>query len=217
MRNLFGSAHMIVWNDRLTTAAVDGDEESLSILLRGHDAELRGRLADKIAPRYRAAFDVDDVLQVTYLEAFLRIAQFNRNGSDGFLAWLTRIAEHNLTDAIRALDCAKRPPRDRQIEPQMLDDRHLDLVSVLGGTATSPSHHAAKEEAKGLIDAAIDRLPPDYGKVVRMYDLEGRPVSEVANALKRSDGAVHMLKARAHDRLVELLGESTQFFFDERA
>lgn len=203
---------MIVSQDRLTAAAVGGDEEALCRLLRGRDAELRGRLAGRIAPKYRAAFDVDDVLQVTYLEAFLRIGQFNRDGSEGFLAWLTRIAEHNLTDAIRALDCAKRPPRNRQIKPQMLDDPHMDLITVLGGTVTSPSRHAAREEAKGLVEAAIERLPPDYRTVVRMYDLEGRPISEVAKALKRSAGAIHMLKARAHDRLAELLGESTQFF-----
>jgi DNA-directed RNA polymerase specialized sigma24 family protein len=41
-----------------------------------------------------------------------------------------------------------------------------------------------------------------------MFDLEGRPVQQIASALQRSEGAVYMLRARAHDRLREILGFS---------
>ena len=48
--------------------------------------------------------------------------------------------------------------------------------------------------------------------MIRLYDLEGRPIAEVAAEMGRSSGAVHMLRARAHDRLRELLGPESAFF-----
>ena len=49
---------------------------------------------------------------------------------------------------------------------------------------------------------------------MRLYDLECQPPQQVAEALGRSVGAVHMLRARAHDRLRELLGSASKFFSD---
>jgi len=48
--------------------------------------------------------------------------------------------------------------------------------------------------------------------VVRLYDLEELPAAEIAQRMGRSAGAIHMLKARAHDRLVDILGSSSSFF-----
>jgi hypothetical protein len=45
-----------------------------------------------------------------------------------------------------------------------------------------------------------------------MYDLEDRAIDDVTKALGRTRGAVHMLRARAHERLRELLGAESIFF-----
>ena len=58
----------------------------------------------------------------------------------------------------------------------------------------------------------LERLPADYAAAIRMYDLEGREIGEGASELGRSTGAVHMLRARAHDQLGALLGAETDFF-----
>jgi len=59
-------------------------------------------------------------------------------------------------------------------------------------------------------------LPPDYEKVVRLYDLQCKSAVEVAAELGRSEGAVYMLRARAHERLKQELGSSSQFFPERR-
>ena len=79
-------------DDNLISRAVDGDEDALSELLVRTDAALREQFYGRIGRRYRGAFSEDDVLQVTYLEAFLRIGQFQPNGEGSFLRWLIRIA-----------------------------------------------------------------------------------------------------------------------------
>ena len=64
------------------------------------------------------------------------------------------------------------------------------------------------------IEAALAKLLPSYAKVVRRCGVEGRAVAEVAAELGRSSGAVYMLRARALDRLRELLGSESRYFSD---
>ncbi len=53
--------------------------------------------------------------------------------------------------------------------------------------------------------AAIAQLPETYRQVVEQLDIEFRPAAEIAQALGRSVGTVYMIRARAHDRLREIL------------
>lgn len=202
---------MIQAENTLTTAAIAGEQEALRKLLLREDTHLRQCLAVRIRPTHRAAFDADDVLQVTYLEAYLRIEQFIPNGPGSFRAWVTRIAENNLQDAIRSLDRAKRPPRQRQVTLPNQDESHMSLFSLLGGTTSTPTKHLARKEAKSLLEAALGKLPDDYETVVRLNDLEALPAEMVAEAMNRTVASVYMLKARAHARLAELLGSGSNY------
>ncbi len=85
-------------------------------------------------------------------------------------------------------------------------------VEPPGTVGTTPSRHAARGEAHTALERAIAQLPEAYERVVRMYDLECRPAEEVAEALQRSVGAVFMLRARAHERLHEVMGDTSKYF-----
>lgn len=198
--------------DACLDRAIKGDDDALGRLVSTCHPELRRVIEKKIARRYRAAVGPDDVLQITYLEAFLRIEQFSPNGPDAFGRWLAQIAKNNLRDAIRGLDCDKRPPRHRQLVFAPGSDSYTTLLGSLAASGTTPTRHASREEAKAMIEAALERMPPDYHKAIRLYDLEGQSIDDVAAALERKPGAVHMLRARAHDRLRELLGNPAKFF-----
>jgi RNA polymerase sigma-70 factor, ECF subfamily len=91
-------------------------------------------------------------------------------------------------------------------------DSYQGLLDMLGTISATPSRHAGREEARLLIERALQRLPADYADVIRLYDLAGKPIGEVAQTMKRSTGAVHMLRARAHDCLRESLGTESMFF-----
>lgn len=191
---------------RVVAAAVAGDNDALTRLLAECSPPLQARLAGKIAPAFRTVLDTDDVLQVTYLEAFQRIGRFEPRGPGAFLAWITRIAENNLLDAVRALERAKRPsPRLRM---QANDDSSVALYDRLVVTTTTPSRHAAKSEINAAVASALDCLPADYARVIHLYELNGHTSTEVADILGRSEGAVFMLRARALDQLRELLAGS---------
>lgn len=196
----------------LLNAAASGDLAALRKLLETHGPRLSAEIAAQIGPQWRSLVDAEDVMQVTYLEAFLQAQQLRGRDTAAFVAWLRRIAENNLRDAIKELSRKKRPDPGQRVHAPPGENSYVALVELLGQTTTTPSRHAARGELSGMMSAVLERLPTDYRAVIRMYDLEGRGVDEVATELGRSSGAVHMLRARAHDRLRELLGAETNFF-----
>jgi len=194
----------------LLVRAVGGDTEALSALLLEHGPTIERGL--RIDRAWQAVLEPGDVMQITYLEAFLRIGCFDPQRSEPFASWLRRIAENNLKDAIRGLERQKRPQPQDRIQPGSDSASWQGLIERLGVSSTTLSRQVEQDEAHQALEKAIDALPDDYAAVVREYDLQGRSIGEVAAALVRSPGAVHMLRARAHDRLRELLRSSSEFF-----
>lgn len=191
----------------LVRKAVDGDHDALSALLTEYGPGIAEQLSTHLRTIYRGLLDTEDVMQVTYLEAFLRIGHFVNRGPNAFAVWLTQIARNNLRDAIRELERQKRPPADRRIVTTASDSGAAALLDRVGWTSTTPSRCASNEEMRSHLKSALDRLPPDYGRVLRLYDLEGRKADDVAKLMDRSVGAVHMLRARAIDQLRVLFSD----------
>jgi RNA polymerase sigma factor (sigma-70 family) len=155
---------------------------------------------------------VDDVLQVTYLEVFIRIRQFRPGTVETLLRWLKKSTDHNLIDAIRLLKADKRPPPARAVTAAIGADSFTNFVVGLAGTGTSPPSAAIRTDLQRCVETAMKELPPIYADVIRHYDLEGKSIDEVCQIVGRSRGAVHMLRARAHDRMRELLGTASKYF-----
>ena len=198
----------------LCQRAIEGDEKALGELLEKLGPVVRQRIIGKISKTWQSILEADDIMQVTYLEVFLQIERFTARGPGSFVAWVTQIADNNLRDAVKGLERAKRPdPRKRvQASSKPSEDSYVALVELLGVTNTTPSVHAARGEIKSALDQVLSTLPPDYERVSRMLDLLGKSVAEAAAELGRSPGAIHMLRARAHDHLRAALGSGSRFF-----
>ncbi len=195
----------------LVARAVGGDSDALSALLQQHAPQIRREL--RLESQWLSKFDLDDVMQVTFLEAFLHVRRFDPAGPGTFGGWLLRIAQNNLRDLVKELARAKRPSPAKQAHGAGSDDSYVALIDVLSGTTrATPSRQVAGREARVALEDAITRLPEVYQEVVRRYDLEGRSAAEVGEAIGRSPGAVYMLRGRAHDRLREILGSESKFF-----
>lgn len=200
---------MGVPDEQLVPRAVAGDEAALTALLECNGAQVRSALQRSYHRRLKGQVELDDVMQVTYLEAYLCIRDFVPAGPKAFHAWLARIAENNLRDAIRKSDATQRRRADGP--PPPWEESCRALVEARAGSST-PSRVAAQDEAQRLLEAALRQLPADYERVLRLYDLEGHSGPEVARLIGRSHGAIKMLIARARERLRELLGSGSKFF-----
>lgn len=183
----------------LVRAAVSGDADALSTLLERHGPTIERSL--QISSVWRPMLEPADVMQVTYLEAFLQIRTFDPERGASFEAWLRRIAENNLRDAVRGLERQKQPQPADRVRPSRLEDSLVGLYNLLGTDSATPSRRMREAETCERLEQSIRTLPERYQQVVRLYDLECLPIEEVATRTGRSPGAVHMLRARAHDRL----------------
>jgi RNA polymerase sigma factor (sigma-70 family) len=187
----------------LIARAVEGDRDALTQLLHKHGPQLRQHL--HISPTWRAFLDIEDVLQVTYLEAFLRIRQLISREPAAFARWLRMIAENSLRNAIKELGRDKRANPRRRLRSPTLDESTALLLERVARTSMTASRIVRNKESQEALLQAVARLPRTYRAVVELCDLEGKSPAEVARTLGRSAGAVHMLRARAHQRLGEIL------------
>lgn len=198
--------------DRLLERAQTGDVDALVQLLEELGGTVRAIIEPKIGRKHRSVLSSDDVMQVTYMECLARFGTFHGGGARGFLAWLIRIAENNLIDAVRGLEAAKRPNPGKRIGIRNPHDSMIAMVEALGMSANTPSVDAAKGEVISTIHRAMERLPEDYARVICMFDLQSRSIEEMVQELGRSKGAVYMLRARAHEHLREILGSESKYF-----
>lgn len=184
-------------------AAVAGDDAALEQLLRAIEPTLRAAVT--IQPLWRRSLDVDDLLQVTYLEAFLRIESLRDRSPGGFVAWMQRALASNVVDAIRGLERDKRPDARRRLTHDGSGASARTLFERVSGLEPSASAAMSLAEQSERLRATIARLPASYRQVVEEVDLAERSVADVAAEMGRSPGAVHLLVRRAHDRLRELM------------
>lgn len=199
-------------DEDLIPEAVSGNADALRALLQRHAPAVRQRISGKIAKRWQSLLSEDDVMQQTYADAVSAIHRFVSLGEGSFRGWLSSLATCNLRDAIKMLEAAKRGGDRGRIDVVAVGDSYVTLLRVLSADGTSPSRQVARGEAHSALEQAVEELPDVYRSVVRMYDLEGKDVSAVAEALERSPGAVYMLRSRAHERLRTLLGATGKFF-----
>ena len=197
--------------DGLLHRAVQGDKEALVLLLRQYGPAARKAIAGRIPARWRSVLSEDDVLQQTYADAARTIQEFSSPEERAFGAWLAQTAKRNLLDALKSLRTEKRGGDRQRIRPQDSGESYVALSQIIVGRTTTPSRKLIHKEAETALRRAILKLPEDYARVVELYDLQGLPVREVATTLWRSPGAVFMLRARAHQRLAQMMGTASQY------
>jgi RNA polymerase sigma-70 factor (ECF subfamily) len=197
----------------LVSRAVAGDRAALEVLLARYYERLRTRIESRIPADLRAVLAADDILQEAFVDVFRGIEGFEDRGENAFEAWVGRIAENRLLDAIKAQRAAKRGG-DRLIRPQggRGDDELIDLLMAAAATERSPSRAMAGAEAIAEIRTALATLKEEYREALRLRFIEGRAMGDVAAAMGKTEPAVQKLCRRGLDALRDTLGTSSKFF-----
>ncbi len=179
--------------------ARNGDQEAVRRLVVLYHPRLRARLLRHMDPGMRSKIEPEDILQQVYLEVFRAIVNFSYQGKDSFLRWMYAILDRKLIDEHRALRAERRDIR-REVKPAYPSGQrttYVDLMARIMADQGSPSQVVRKDEALGVLAACVAGLPEHYREVIKMRFLEGRPVADVAQAMNRTVGSVHMICHRA--------------------
>jgi len=189
----------------LIRSACGGDEQAIRQLLVLYHPRLRARLLRQMDPTMRAKIEPEDILQQVYFEVFRAMGQFTYQGKDSFLRWMYAILDRKLIDEYRAMRAERRDVRRevKAIPASGQQTTYVDLMARLMASDGTPSRVVRKDEALAVLSACVAGLPDHYRDVIKMRFLEGRPVADVAEALNRSIGSVHMICHRALRQLRE--------------
>jgi len=129
--------------------------------------------------------DAEDVTADVFHRALANLPAYEWRGIP-FVAWLYRIAAHELSDRRRqtAREVVMPPPESETGQPDF--------------------------ERRVMLFQLVDRLPDDQRRVVEMRFGGGKSLHEVAVAIGRSEGAVKQLQRRALQNLRNRLEERRQ-------
>ena len=126
--------------------------------------------------------DAEDVTADVFHRALVNLPGYEWRGIP-FVAWLYRIAAHELSDRRR------NAARETVTQPPEVETGHPDF------------------ERRVMLYQLVDRLPDDQRRVVEMRFGGGKSIQEVATALGRSEGAIKQLQRRALENLRDNLKE----------
>lgn len=207
-----GTPSEIPAESALVAAAVGGDQAALERLLLAHYDSLAQQIGAKLPPRLQATHAVEDILQLTFFQAFRDIGQFEQRSDASFGNWLARIAENRLCDAIKEQDRAKRGGEMRRVEDAAGSDSSiLSLWDWIAAADTSPGSIVAREEALHALQVAVAALPDDQRAAIRLRFLEGKSLEETAAAMHRTPDAIRGLVHRGKEQLLAAMGRASKW------
>jgi len=177
----------------------NGDPEAFSVLFGKYRSRLAVLVHYRMGPELDRLYEVDDILQETFLKAFRDFDQFSYRTPGSFMSWLARIADHVLADLARSQGRQKRQAAEMlrfRSESNPAGPEPVD--------SKTPSRVLAEAEGvRGLLDK-LNSLPEDYRQAILLMKVEGLSTSEAAERLGKSNEATALLLHRALKRFRSL-------------
>jgi len=149
--------------------------------------------------------ECQDLIQETFLRVYRGIEAFR--GESRWEHWLFRIAANTAIKALRHRAAAKRTGQEMPLEG---DGEGDSPALAAGGSARTPEplRQLLGMEMRELLTRAIEDLPPQMRRCVRLRVLQDLDYDEIAEILQLSPSTVKVQLFKARKRLQMELGEA---------
>jgi RNA polymerase sigma-70 factor (ECF subfamily) len=192
---------------RWLAAAQAGSREALGQVLETYRGYLLLVADRELDPELRAKGGASDMVQDTFLEAQRDFGQFHGASVDELRAWLRRLLLNNVANFTRQY--RERAKRDvgREIPLEAGGSSHERGAGLAANTLSPSGEALAREQAEALA-RAMERLPPDYRRVLALRHQEQLTFEQIGQQMERTANAARMLWLRAVERLQQEMGLS---------
>ena len=177
------------------------------VIVARYEPYLRMLARTQMRKAYQAKVGASDMVQQAMMQAVQGLDGFRGKTEAEFRAWLRQILARHLCHLDRDLHRDKRDIRREQSMEQKLAQSSMRLQGLLAGEGPTPSQNAAMGENVLRMAEAIERLPESQREAIRLHYLEGMKLSEVAEQLDKSTGAIAGLLHRGMKTLRTQLDE----------
>jgi RNA polymerase sigma-70 factor (ECF subfamily) len=130
------------------------------------------------ARRASSREEAEDVTAEVFHQGLANLKRFEWRGVP-FAAWLMRIAANAMADRWRLRAREAGDPPDDELSDSSMED----------------------VERRAALFQLVDRLPGDQRRVIVMRFVEQKSIREIAQDLKRTEGAIKQLQFRALEKL----------------
>ena len=159
----------------LLTAAAQGDAHAFQKLYEQAAPRLFALCLHMLHRDYATA---EDVLQEVFIKIWNRAQSFDPDKASA-MTWMTTILRHQVIDHLRFV--GKRPVLDGELEFETLD---------YADEGMQPQALHELDEATGILQAALDKLPDNYRECLLQSFYHGYSHGEIAERLSAPLGTV---------------------------
>lgn len=121
----------------------------------------------------------EDALQETLINVYRGLSNFR--GDSKVSTWVSRITVNVCLGILR------RARHRRFVD---LEDEAARELPALPTPETDPLEYTASEELRDLVAATFERMSPRQGEVVRLHDMQGHTIQEIAKMIRCPAGTV---------------------------
>jgi RNA polymerase sigma-70 factor (ECF subfamily) len=196
----------------LVQRAQDGDMDAYNRLFeRYYDRVLR-IVRIRLGTRIRTYLEAEDIIQETFIAAVKNFDRFEMRHEAALIAWLSRLAEHKIKEA---LDYHHALKRDRRRERALGHVRTAmasgTLVFDPPATLDLPVDRAGDQELTAIMEECLTELTDDHREVILLRLYHKGSWAWVAEQMGRpTDAAARELFRRAKVALVLKVGQRTR-------
>ena len=161
---------------------LSGNKELFEILVRRNNQKMYRMIRSYI----KDEAEIEDIMQNTYISAYTKLHQFKLQSS--FSTWLMRIA---INESLARL-------KEKEKLYQLNDQSYIfnrTIFQISDTKQSNPQEKMIRNEARQLLENAIDQLETKYKIVYMMREVEEMSLKEISNTL---DLTVANVKIRLH-------------------
>lgn len=184
---------------------LSGEKELYEILVRRNNQKLYRIIRSYI----KDDAEIEDIMQDSYVKAFTKLYQFKLEST--FSTWLIRIG---INESLARL---KEKGKIYHLNEQSVNLRSNTILEIPDSKQLNPQDKMIRNEAKQILENAIDSLDIKYKTVYIMKEVEEMSLKEISIAL---DLTVANVKVRLHrskemlkDKLYEVANDKKIFEF----
>jgi RNA polymerase sigma-70 factor (ECF subfamily) len=170
--------------ERIVGRAIKGDKEAIAELYERYEPSIRRFLYYRLGDAQTA----EDLTTEVFLRMIQALPGYQQREAP-FQAWLFQIARNLIIDHARRMNARN----------------HIALDENLAAPGALPESEAARSMTRDQLQRALGHLPDAQCDVVVMRFVAGMSITEVAQALNRSESAIKALQARGLERLYQVL------------
>ena len=168
-------------DSELVRRTLEGDSNAFGGLVERYVQLVHGVIFEAV----RRSEEVDDLSQDVFCKAYLELTKLRDHSK--FAPWLARMAGNASTDWLRSQHVRRRPQVEEVVREGILEA----MLPVSGREMTAEQELVQKEACKALMEA-LDRVKPEYRRVLILFHIEGCSYEQICRFLGLSFSTVKM-------------------------